>query len=700
MREHAAASYDERVVAAFFDYLLPEAFDPWTDREAVLRLPAKDEGYATLQMVGTTGAGKTTLLRQLIGADPATERFPSTSAAKTTVADIEIIIADGPFKAAVSFLPRDQVRQYIADCVAAAVSTHIEGGSLTEVMRRFLEHAEQRFRLSYLLGAMPVTSAEDEEADDSDDEVESSSADHHEMVAADEKQRLNQILTHYRTDVTTLAEKTAAQVANQLGEAAVESLAAKDKDAFEEIVESELVKEDDFHGLVDRILDDVESRFELLTHGVLERSRDGWPKLWHWESSDRAEFIRVVNRFSSNSAPAFGRLLTPIVQGIRVRGPFAPTWDEGSNSRLVLLDGQGIGHTADSNSSVSTAITKRFQLADLILVADDAAQPLQAAACAALHSIVSSGNAAKLVMCFTHFDEVKGDNLVGDGASSSIRARKAHVVGSFDNAIRAIGKTLGRESEHVLKRLIPERLLYFSNIQFPLKEKNELTRKSFLEIARFASAAIAPPKPIEYEPLYDVVNLVLAVQKATEEFQQRWKGVLGMEPIPSVGAEHWTRVKALSRWVGVLRKDEYDTLKPVADLIRMLQDQISAYLSVPWQWEPGDPATGDQQRCSEVLDRIRQEVFGRLHSLSTRRLIQQHLPEWVTAYEHRGPGSTRVRARELRSLYEEAAPVPNVMPAKAANEFLLELRQLVKEAIETGGGRVVGWESAPVSKNE
>ncbi len=38
-------------------------------------------------LLGTTGAGKTTLVRQFLGTDPATERFPSTSTAKTTVAD-------------------------------------------------------------------------------------------------------------------------------------------------------------------------------------------------------------------------------------------------------------------------------------------------------------------------------------------------------------------------------------------------------------------------------------------------------------------------------------------------------------------------------------------------------------------------------------------------------------------------------------
>lgn len=44
-------------------------------------------------LVGPTGAGKTSLLRHLIGTDPEKERFPSTSAARTTISDTEVICA-------------------------------------------------------------------------------------------------------------------------------------------------------------------------------------------------------------------------------------------------------------------------------------------------------------------------------------------------------------------------------------------------------------------------------------------------------------------------------------------------------------------------------------------------------------------------------------------------------------------------------
>jgi hypothetical protein len=48
-----------------------------------------------------------------------------------------------------------------------------------------------------------------------------------------------------------------------------------------------------------------------------------------------------------------------------------------------------------------------------VLLVDNAAQPMQAAPVAALSGIAVSGNASKLHVTFTHFDQVKGDNLPG-----------------------------------------------------------------------------------------------------------------------------------------------------------------------------------------------------------------------------------------------------------------------------------------------
>src|SRR5436190_1847834 len=82
---------------------------------------------------------------------------------------------------------------------------------------------------------------------------------------------------------------------------------------------------------------------------------------------------------------------------------------------------EGMGHTPDSAFSISTSITRRYDVADAIVLVDNAAQPMQGASCAVLRSLVASGHENKLVIAFTHFDDVKGDNL------PTVKARKAHV---------------------------------------------------------------------------------------------------------------------------------------------------------------------------------------------------------------------------------------------------------------------------------
>lgn len=687
-RKRASAKYDERVVAAFFDQMQPELHDGWAVRDEMIPLPGgkdAEDGYARVQLVGTTGAGKTTVLRQLIGTDPEKERFPSISAAKTTICDIEVIIESGEFRGAVTFIPRDRVRQYIAECVLAAITSSLEGVAERDVIRRFLEHSEQRFRLSYILGNPLLLRATNEpELLDEDDEVTDDS--NVSLISDEERDSLLTTLEEYLRQIADLAETSRGHLAQTAAELEIElSQASKqDRDVLQEIVEDQLSDNEDFHRLVDVILDDVELRFGYLKDGEFTRKRDGWPIKWSFSTSDRAHFIQTINRFSSNYAPNYGRLLTPLVDGIRVAGPFAPEWRKADPPRLVLMDGQGIGHIADSSFSLSTSVTQRFKVADAIMLVDNAAQPMQAAPCAVLQSLVASGHESKLVLAFTHFDEVKGDNLVGTAA------RKDHIVGSFDNAASVIGKSFGREAEQSLRRLNPDRLVFLSNIQKQLEKKARFTLAELDRLINAIMSTIAPAGPIEYSPVYDVANLVLAVQKATQEFHDRWRGILGMGSRSGVAPEHWTRVKALTRRLGIFHVDEYDQLRPVADLIRLLQVQISQFLTSPLAWEPLTPPEDSEERQA-AIDTIKKEVFTRLHDLARTRVLDEQLSSWVKAYEHRGTGSTRVRAKDMVTLYEEAAPVPNEMPGPDANKFLFEIRELIAESILSAGGQIRGW---------
>ena len=94
-RDEAERQFDNVVVSAFFDGIEAGNIPTKELRETIIQLPSAEEGYAKVMLVGPTGGGKTTLLRQFIGSDHRRDRFPSTSTAKTTTADIEIITATG-----------------------------------------------------------------------------------------------------------------------------------------------------------------------------------------------------------------------------------------------------------------------------------------------------------------------------------------------------------------------------------------------------------------------------------------------------------------------------------------------------------------------------------------------------------------------------------------------------------------------------
>ena len=68
---------------------------------------------------------------------------------------------------------------------------------------------------------------------------------------------------------------------------------SQDRDILQELIEEQLVGADDFHALVDDILDEVEARFEFIAEGTLETNRDNWPRLWTYETDDRGGFHQV-----------------------------------------------------------------------------------------------------------------------------------------------------------------------------------------------------------------------------------------------------------------------------------------------------------------------------------------------------------------------------------------------------------------------
>jgi hypothetical protein len=666
-RPTAQKRFDERVVEIFYRDIVPEVTDFFAIRESIIPLPTSTTSdYRQVLLVGTTGGGKTTLVRQLIGTDPVTERFPSTSTAKTTVADTEIVLADGPYRAAVTFLPRDEVRDYIEQCVSAAVLTAFSDGSDDEIRRRLLNHVNQRFRASYILGTGGLAAAGDDKDDDEYDDVANV-----ENEPTPELTVTDTLLHGAILRVRAIANSCASHLRAELYQSDSDNRVIAE--IFEESVDELLAEDADCEDLVDQLIDEITKRFDFITHGKFERNKQGWPSHWIWETDDRQSFLKGVSRYSSNYAPYFGTLLTPLVNGIRVSGPFVPTWGD-TDYRLVLLDGEGLGHTADSTSSLPTATTRRIDEADAVILVDSATQPMQAAPLAVMKGLVSSGRSSKLLFCFTHFDAVGGDNLRG------FQAREEHVIASAENMISKIGQDLGPVAERALRARLQGGRFFVGGIDKvldPSKKAGSRTIEQLRELLRALDNIVQRPELGEARPVYDRLNLVLAVRKATENFHEAWLARLGKDVNPNIPKEHWARIKALSRRVAEgWDNGEYDTLRPVADLYTELTGKIYGSIQTPLRWTATVPADDVQLA---VFEAFAGKISTSLLDLCARKIRDEKQGEWQSAYYERGNGSTYRRATIIaRDIYGQAAPIPDSTPSPDQNVFLHEVLRVVE----------------------
>ncbi|MEQ8485103.1 MAG: hypothetical protein RIB46_12145 [Pseudomonadales bacterium] len=679
-RPDAERRFDSRVVDIFFDKMSSEQVDFAAIRERAIPIGSLEEDYRKILLLGTTGAGKTTLVRQLIGTDPRRERFPSTSTAKTTVHDTEIVLRDGPWQAAVTFVPSDEVREYLSECVSAAVLAAWRGVKDDEILRRLLSHVNQRYRFNYVLGNGPKQSG-GEFDDEDDDEFEEEKEIPFEAQGIVDLDKTNTQLTSAVAELKSIAERLGRELRDTLSSGTEQDERVLDE-LFEEELDNLLRDEEPVHRITDALMDEMERRFDLLTVGKLTKSKQGWPISWQheWPEDERSDFIEWVGRFSSNYAPYFGYLLSPLVNGVRVAGNFVPTWSDSTNFKYVLLDGEGLGHTPKSSSAISTNVTRKIESADVVLLVDNAAQPMQAAPVAAMKELVASGASEKLVFAFTHFDEVEGVNL------PTANDKAQHVLSSAENVLAAVGEELGPFAERALRLRLEHARAFLGGLDEKLDPESKDGRRTIKQLHKLIDV-ISRVGEAEYvgesRPIYNKMNLVLAIKNATEHFQEAWFPVLGLTMKAGIPKEHWTRIKALSRRFATGIADEYDTLKPVADLRRELVNNIFVFIQNPIGWQGPEPDDDEKQA---VFDGFADEISRRMTSLATRRVSTERVLEWQDAYDRHGKGSTFERARVIGDdIYRPAAPIPSTTPSPRQNELLRQVTSEVEAAAEVAG---------------
>ena len=674
-RAEAASRFSSVVVEAFYRDLEPIPVSRARERDQYVQLPGAKEGYATVLVVGTTASGKSTLGRQFLGTNPETERFPSTAPGRTTVADQEFILRpSGDYETVVSFLQQDLVVAIVEDALASAAVAHLQGRGLYEVARLMLSPREGRFRLAQILGSARQLAgpahASTTIADDGDDEE----------VQTDTRRPSR--VAEFARRLSDIADQVASSVVQGNSRLGPELFDSADRDSVEQDIDSGLRDSDNFTELVNDVVDEIALRFEDVTVGVFNGGTGGWPATWVLRSPDsqRTEFLTALRTFTSINAAHHGALLTPLVEGARIAGPFKPIWWTNPEPlRLVLIDGEGIGHNPETLRSLPGALTDRMAAVDKILLVDSALQPMLEGPTLVARALERLGQSAKLHICFTHVDEMRGaENL------PTVVDKAAHVRDAARDVFHHLAREFARAHLPELDRALSERTFFVAGIHQVLPERSRFTRAQLVGLAE----SLRSTEPIvsdAAEPEYDLDNLVIAIAAAATDYTETYRALLRLPSQKSLSPVAWQTAKAATRYASQFGLDGYGAFRPAADFSMMLGERLARFLASPVSFHPTNCTEEAKERATAS---VRQALAKLLDPWIRERILAGQLPFWVRAYEHRGTGSTRLRALDIDVLNLAAVPPSSEAGDASSSQFRAEVKKLVVDAIREGSGRV------------
>ena len=673
--------FDERVIDIFYEGLDSATPDHRAQRDQLLELPK--DGYTRTLLLGVTGAGKTTLLRRLIDSDPERDRFPSTSINRTTTCEIEVITGGAEYQAAVTFLSQHQTQQEVIESLSAAVLEAVEKDEDERVLSEFLEQSDMRFRLKYILGDLADSSGEDEfsfaPAPTAKGKPKAS-------TPPVDPESIQSFLKKVVTNVRKIANDARKVVEDVLGR--LDKLEGDDRDYALDEIQQEAEQSDAFLDLVSEILAEIQARFEWVTVGSFVKSSTGWPKAWTFTlgAERRSDFMDAIRWFSGNAKDQWGQLLTPLVTGIRVKGPFQPSWAPKSY-RHVFIDTEGLLH-AKANSDVPSEYTSLFKQVDMILLVESAENALHSPVAAKVFEAVSSaGYTANFAVLFTHMDEASGENLQND------KAKKDHVFGGIRNVLdNQVAKNVSRDAARHLENRLQKNTFYFAYLnpkKYPTDDEKQVIRFEAIigqQLKKLVTAfsQARPELKLAAYPDYSMQSLALAVREGSLAFVEGWDARLGYKRVDGLSAAPWQSIKALSRRYAEGWLWDSFRLRPIDNFTSVMRNVVSRFLDSPM--DSGGELVTDAQKAA-IIDSIKKEVNEGLAELAKDRLQKVPLPEWQAAYGLSGKGSTYERKFRVRSIFRVQVPVPESISDKLAQAWIETIEKLITQAVDNAKRR-------------
>jgi len=476
----AERKYPRVIIDAFFDCMTPDPVDYLALREREMQLPTrqgKQPKVPRVLFVGPTAAGKSRFIQHLL--QTTRENFPMRGAGRTTVADTEIIVDDVDYSAIVTFYSENEIREIIKENVLEACAfAYREKEDKTKIASKLLVDSDKRFRFNHVIGEWVQNTETMDNEDEFSDEDQESELD---------------------TDVSTPGTwaKLESCVAQVLSMTEVALKTARETEQNELVVEEywlQYIDQEQLDALTEEILEELEGRVCATT------GQPSWPVTYYVaDTADKVEFFRRLRPFYQNNRKLFGALVTPLVQGIRVRGRFSPpSFTATKLATWVLLDGQGVGHERGGatkiNRTVPPELAKKFSGADLICLVDRAVPAMTGDAPILLEDLIVRGHQDRLAMIFTHFEDVAAPDL-------NLAGRKAKVLEGLSNAIQAI-VSLPKGQRVLLERTAESKAYFLARLDQP-EVKLRSTQAEMKRICEHFERSVGETETPKFRPLFN-----------------------------------------------------------------------------------------------------------------------------------------------------------------------------------------------------
>lgn len=368
--QEALAQFHPRAVTLFFTgdpSLAPSEPEPWDLREGLLPFPEEQEDYRRLLLVGTTGAGKTSLLRQCLGLTH--PDFPATDTSRTTTFALEAVCdPDANPQGVISLVSQTELSKLLFACIERAVIPAMQGESDHQIKSALNSSNEQRFHLPALLGETP------------------------------------QVRLKFSSPKALIAiiRDIADEAMRAMGFDGTRLLRTQDEEILSHWLQQQSER---CAALIDALLLEIRGRLTIEDHGTWQFDPFGWPIAVHFQTATIPDLEACLWPFAGVEKEHWVQLFTPLVTGMRMRAPFCPKWwpvKEGP--RVILLDGEGVGHAKQVKNFLPSRLADQLPLVDAIIAVEKADTPMQNVAAAIIRTTATRGMIERVILTYTHCD--------------------------------------------------------------------------------------------------------------------------------------------------------------------------------------------------------------------------------------------------------------------------------------------------------